>query len=101
MIFKIKNYHHFLNFLREQQVHPELKEEEIFIKLDKTSKAMSSSCCNTVRMLQEELIQTYNNYAENVPEHIMKKIKKICGVGKIVFCCTNSRNEIEKEIPYE
>ena len=52
-------------------------------------------------MLQEELIQTYNNYAENVPEHIMKKIKKICGVDKIVFCCTNSRNEIEKEIPYE
>ena len=50
MIFKIKNYHHFLNFLREQQAHPELKEEEIFIKLDKTSKAMSSSCCNTVRM---------------------------------------------------
>ena len=101
MIFKIKGFHHFLNILREQQVHPELREEEIFVKLNKLSKAMSSSCCNTVKVMHEELIQNYNKYAENVPEYIMKKIKKVCTSEKIVFCCVNSRNQIEKEIPYE
>lgn len=101
MVFKIKGHHHFLNILREQQSFPEMREEEIFTKLNTLSKSISSSCCNTVAMFHEESIQTYNNYVSEVPEHIMNKIKKICMVEKIVFCCVNSKNEIEKEIPYE
>lgn len=101
MIFKIKGHHHFLNVLREQQSHPEIREEEIFTRLNTLSKSMSSSCCNTVGVLYEESIQTYNNYVSEIPDHIIKKIKKICMAEKIVFCCVNSKNEIEKEIPYE